>query len=215
MDTDKKLDTSEAGPSGLAAPKSASRRRLLRAGVGAAPVVLTMASLPVQATPVFTSCRTASAFASITANPLTSGASAKFSTCTGNSVSTWITSCNQTKDTKGNPVYTGWGSTPNASFPSCLDASLASSSYCNGKGTLYSALTDGAVTGLAPTLAAVYLNFTTGAAKEPYVKLSQLKDIWNAFSSGSPTATWSPVSGMSWDWTATRLWMTSTGILGP
>jgi hypothetical protein len=93
MDTDKKLDSPEAAGQRLAAPKSSSRRRLLQAGIGASPALLTIVSGPVRAygptTPV--TCRSASSFASTVAatvaGVVTSGA--PLQTCLGVGPASW------------------------------------------------------------------------------------------------------------------------------
>ncbi len=93
MDTDKKLDLSEAAGVSPVVPKSSSRRRLLQAGLGASPALLTIVSAPVRAygstTPV--TCRSASSFASVAAATVagvaTSGA--PLQTCQGVGPASW------------------------------------------------------------------------------------------------------------------------------
>lgn len=76
MQTDKRNDiTTAAEPAGVAVPKSPSRRRLLQAGIGASPVVLSVMSRPVLATNTAVDpCRSPSALASFDINAATSRA---------------------------------------------------------------------------------------------------------------------------------------------
>ncbi len=91
MDTDKKLDPSEAAGASPVAPKSSSRRRLLQAGLGASPAILTFISMPVRADINTPGCRSASSFASLAAaqhaGVATSGA--PLQQCMGVGPKTW------------------------------------------------------------------------------------------------------------------------------
>jgi hypothetical protein len=202
MHSDHKLATSEPGSVGLAVPKSASRRRLLRAGVGAAPAVLTIVSMPVRAATTVQG-RSASAMASMNAGAK-SGNSLVTVSSAGDSAATWV-GCHPSSPWPTDCVQ----GQPKHSFPACLGA--AGSSYKAGGASLKDALKDSSMNGLPQYLAAAYLNFRSG--KSPVVTEPQLLAIWNACYLNGP-GYWSPVSGAKWDWAKTKLWMEQNGVVG-
>ena len=124
MHTDHNPEPTEVSAGDASAQKAAVRRRLLRAGIGAAPAVLTVASMPVRAT----NCYTASAFASSNAAVMQTGTSANArqtnNICSGNSPSGWISNWSSCS-----PTYT---SSPGSYFPNCIG--LNTSTYCKSNG---------------------------------------------------------------------------------
>lgn len=207
MDTDKKADPSEAAGPSPAAPTSSSRRRLLQAGLGASPVLLTIVSEPVRAFTRTQSipCRSASAFASIAAAAhanVTTSANTQQS-CSGlgpaswNTLSTWPVA----KTTLFSSVFSGAyslrvksgnSSITNASptFSDILSNPPANTTYSDSEN-------------LARNFVAAYLNFKDSKTPAAVVTDLQLQNMWtkvlaNSYSPTAGTAPWSVSDVNGW-----------------
>ncbi len=165
-----------------------SRRKLLRAGAAASPVVLTLASTPVAATTG--TCTVASSFVSV--------ATFKSRNPTGSAqCTTW--GCEQWKSECGNA---------NSSFKSALDATVAAAFGSTGcqydARTLRSILQDGSgintasELGVVQHLAALGLGVTYGKVASPgNLSTTYIKGVWTNYRSNGGKYILSS-SGINW-----------------
>jgi hypothetical protein len=199
METDKKMDSSAAAGTSLAAPKSSSRRRLLQAGLGASPAILTIVSEPVRAFTRTQSlpCRSASAFASIAAAQhagFTTSASTQ-QTCSGMGPISWNTTTTwPVAKTTAFSTAIGTYTFRSNTAPTLLDILSASAPYSSTEM-------------LARNFVAAYLN-AQGTPKTPLAVVTdlQLKTMWTQISLGSYT----PTSGTSWAVSDLNGWLVQT-----
>jgi hypothetical protein len=194
MHSDKNYDGTTTPKKDLVAPKSASRRRLLRGGAAVAPVALTFISMPVRADLGGVTCRAASAFASITAaaaaNAVTSANTSQI--CTGAKPANWLSA---------NSVGGNWppGAPPTQLFafttvipPATTTNSPTLVQVLQGTGSGTAAQDR-----LAKNLVAALLNNKQGLVPDTVVNLSQLQQMWNTVGVGGGNY---PVTGISGGW---------------
>lgn len=178
----------EPDETGGDASRLSQRRLVLRGGLGAAPVLLSLVSAPVGAA----TCTTASAFASLQPSGTRSTTS-----CGGRSPSEWSsTSPSQ------------WPVSQGAMFGSVFSPALNPDMKIKD---LF-ALSDSAATLLqrvAKHCAAAYLNATTSPALVPSTILNAAlaKSIWNSF---ALTGGYDPAPGLHWDATKIIAWISTT-----
>ena len=201
METDKKLGSSEAAGTRLVVPKSSSRRRLLQAGLGASPAILSIVSEPVRAfnrtAPV--TCRSASAFASVAAAAhagITTSANAAQS-CLGLSPASWNTASTWpvAKNTLFSNVFSGSYTLRSNSSPTFSDILGAATPYTTAET-------------LARNFVAAYLN-SQGTSKTPLAVVTgaQLQIMWTRAVAGS----YSPTAGTTaWSTNDVNNWLTQT-----
>lgn len=193
MDTDNQMDPSGVPESVPAAPRSASRRRLLQAGLGASPAVLTFVSRPVVAAGA---CQSPSADLSA-GSP---GRTVVVVQCAGIGPTTWTT-------TKFTATAT---STTFSSVIGSYTAQVGSHTYSDP--TLAQVLqttgTD-AKSVLARSMAAAYLNWNAKTVPAAIVTPTQLALMWTAATSGSGYV---PIAGgtTTWDAAAISNWLAKT-----
>jgi hypothetical protein len=188
MDTDQKPDSSEASGTRLVAPKSTSRRRLLQAGLGASPAILTLISEPVRAFGANTSvCRSASAFASVAAAQH-AGITLSHSpvqSCVGLKPGSWATNYPNWPTGTASQLFSGVFS-PGVSVGTNTSPSL--------KQVLDS--TDSTLE-MARYFVAAYLNFMSGYTPGVWVVVGDLQAVWPKAVAGVYT----PVTGGTpWIW---------------
>lgn len=189
MDTDHEQNASEAAGARSAVPKSASRRRLLQAGLSATPAILTIVSEPVRAFngTAALPCRSASAFASVAAaqhaGAVTSASPQQ--SCLGLSPASW-----NSLSASGWPVAQG-----------TLFSSVFAGGYTlrgNASPTFKDILNLDATTKnftaqelMARNFVAAYLNLQSAKTPDAVVNLTQLTSMWQLAVAGSyrPTAT--------------------------
>ncbi len=178
MHTDQTPDISKVAGQHLQAPKSSSRRRLLQAGLGAAPAILTIVSEPVRAfgTASAVPCRSASAFASVAAAMLAGGTTSANTqqTCMGEGPASWNVASTWpvAKTTLFSTVLGSFTLRGNVS-PTLSDILNAPAPYT-------------ATEILARSFVAAYLN-TQGTPKTPLVVVTalQLQAMWPQAVAGS------------------------------
>ena len=176
MHSNKQIDPQAQPAQGPGAKASISRRSLLRASVGSAPVALTFVSQPVRATANLT-CTTASAYASVTANPATSS-KVVAQTCTQAAAPNWWT--NPANSSKW-PSSCGTQSVPHL-FSACVGTCKgAVASNQTLKDCMNSTSSD-AVAVLAKHLAAHYCNVQSN--RLTWLSTNTLTAIWNSFNAG-------------------------------
>ncbi len=195
------------------------RRTLLRGGLSAAPVLLTLPSGPAMATLGTGTGHTASAHASIKAGVLAS-ANASGPSCTGkgpyywcSNTGTWPSACqpgnNHQQNTVSSNCYKRYSSTwcatkshVKAQYGLCSPARLSTSEQT-------AAASQPNVTKLAAYLSASMLNFHSGRVPSTVTNLTELQAIWDSFlTSGS----WSPATGVVWGHADVFDWLESTWI---
>lgn len=156
----------------------ASRRRLLRGGAAAAPVVLTLASNPVMAT---STCTAASAFASLNASRPSS-----VKTCTGKKPSWWA-SCSST--------YWPSAYQPNTKWQDCgFSASPAFPSTTTLRDVCKFTETAGHKC-VAAHMAAALLNAKCGYTPGDVLGEARVKSLWNEFARQNFVV---PTAGVKW-----------------
>ncbi len=166
-----------------ARPTSASRRRLLRAGVGASPAILTFVSAPVRAT---YSVKTASAFGSMTTGVSHTHSTVPSSGCKpgwwakDSNWSAWPASC---KTSSGGPklfrdVFSDYGSYGAKTLKECLK--LAS---------------DTGMDGVVKHCCAAYLNAASGKVPATLCSTFAAKDIWTSYTTRGHYV---PTAGVKW-----------------
>lgn len=192
MNSDKRMDPSGAPDSVPAAPSSASRRRLLQAGLGASPVVLTFVSRPVVAGGT---CQSASA--SISAgSPGRRGV--VVTQCAGLGPVAWTTTSDTAKADSFSTIgsYSMKSGTFTLSSPSIAQV-LASTGTAPGDV-------------LARSMAAAYLNLKSGRVPSTIVTQNLLVTMWSAVTTGSLYYT--PIAGNSTHWYAADIctWLAKT-----
>jgi hypothetical protein len=154
-----------------------SRRRLLRGGIAAAPVILTVAPGSVLAG---TSCTSASAFASLNASRTTS-----LPVCSGHKPDWW---CANTGS---------WPATCTTSTK-WQDCGLAIHSSFAGTTTLLNVMKFTETSGhkcVAKHIAAALLNAKTGATPAEVLNEAKVKSVWNEF---CPNSSFVPTAGVRW-----------------
>jgi hypothetical protein len=166
----------------------AARRRLLRGGLGTAPVLLSLASSPVGAT----LCTTGSAFTSL--HP--SGRQPTVS-CGGFSPTTWASS------SSSYPSGTGQGNKFNAYFSP--DVPSMTNIQLKDLFALTSLTTQQKV---AQYCAAAYLNALTGKVPASILSDALAKTIWSSYM--GPNGNYQPSSGPALNGTQIIDWITST-----
>lgn len=163
-------------------PKSSSRRRLLQAGLGASPAILTLVSSPVRATYYTTP---ASSFASINTSRPHGGQhptnGCKPSWWVNCAMSGWPASC---KDLNNNPkkfkdCFSDYGTYGNKTLKECMQ--LAS---------------DIGTDGVVKHLCAAYLNAASGKTPAAVCSTDIAKDIWACYSAGQ--GYYEPSAGVRW-----------------
>lgn len=165
-------------PSGSAKLGMSTRRGLIRAGLGAGPVILTLASRPVLAW----HCKTPSAHAS--------------ANLSNNIQGTWTDQCTATSAAWKNKCM-GVGPAADAcgrtlTFPS----GVSKNTQCNilmGSGSTASIKTQlGSGSGFEKTLITAMLNVLTGRVPSTCVTTQEIKDMWSAGNAYQPSV------GISW-----------------
>lgn len=164
-----------------AAPPSASRRRLLQAGIGASPAILTLVSNPVRATYTTTP---ASSFASVnTSRPgthvVTNGCKPSYWVNCG--MAQWPAAC---KDAAGNPkkfkdLFSDYGTYGSKTLIQCLQLGPNSG-----------------MDGVVKHVCAAYLNAASGKVPSSICSTQTAKDIWQSYSGGK--GYYEPTAGVKW-----------------
>jgi hypothetical protein len=213
MESDKKIDSIDTQGQASAAPKSNSRRRLLQAGIGASPVVLSVVSQPVRAAIAPGGvCRSASSFASFNANTTNTALSSNpVGTCTGIGPAGW----------KDLPLL-GWpaGATAIRNNPfvssgtsySVTDTSVTPNVVI-GSPSILQVVKYGTGTSdrdvLARNIAASYLNLAGGYVPTTVIlSATQLESRW--FAAQSPGGTYAVSAGLNWNAAQLNVWLQST-----
>ena len=159
-----------------------TRRGLIRAGLGASPVILTLASRPVLAW----QCKAPSAHAS--ANLSNHAHPTWNDQCTATSTA-WLNKCNGV-----GPASDGCGT--NVNFPS----GYSKTTQCNvlmGSGSTSSIKTKlGSGTGFEKTLITAMLNVKTSRVPSQCVTVQTVKDMWSAGTNGTQ---YQPSAGVFWN----------------
>ena len=192
MDSDKQMDPSGVPDSGPAAPRSASRRRLLQAGLGASPVVLTFVSRPVVGADA---CKSPSSDMSA-GSP---GRTVVVIQCAGVGPVTWdATKSTAVKSTTFSSVIGSY--TAQVGSHPYSDPTIAQVLQTTG--------TD-AKSVLARNMAAAYLNWDAKTVPAAIVTPTQLSLMWTAATSGSGYV---PIAGSTttWDAAAISNWLAKT-----
>jgi hypothetical protein len=207
MQSDQKPDLSPLPEVGLAAPKSTSRRRLLKAGLGVSPVVLTFVSQPVPASFTTVTCRAASAFASVQA-ALAAGVGTSANTaqlCSGNLPSSW----------KGlsRPYWPGGSATADLLFTSLFGPYTVTTigtatvpAVTTDAPTLFQVLCGAGTTArdvLARNIVAAYLNLQQGLVPATVVSSTQLQSMW--LTAGNTVPSPYLVNGLSGGWSLAQV----------
>jgi hypothetical protein len=179
----------------------ARRRLLLRGGLGAAPLVLSMASGPVIAGQAYTASAKASA-------PL-SGTTRGLYTCNGKSPQSWCTKsggqyvgwpCNAgTTQYHGSTSYQVWGTQCGTKLHKEV-----MNTYCGMNG--YTKDTT-ALNKLAAHCAASVLNVNSNTVDARVLDKPKIQAIWD---SCNATGTWSPTAGVNWTVDDVCNWMATT-----
>lgn len=179
MDTNR--ENAPAEHAARTAEGAVSRRRLLRGGAAATPVVLSLASKPVMAGV----CTSASAFASINASRPNATA-----TCTGQTPGTWKTCDSKLWPQTGNYTRTGtWG-----------NCGMAGHSQVPTTATLLQVVSYTETSGprcVAAHIAATLLNIQTLRVPATIINIDQARRMWNDFVSRN--GLYSPSAGTNWD----------------
>jgi hypothetical protein len=168
----------DADASRTAQASSLSRRRLLRGGIAAAPVILTVAPGSVLAG---TSCTTASAFASLNASRTSS-----LPVCSGHKPDWWCA------NTGSWPTSS---CTPNTKFQDC---GFAVHSSFSGMTKLLDVLKFTETSGhkcVAKHIVAALLNAKTGITPPEVLNEAKVKAVWNEF---CPNGWFVPTAGIKW-----------------
>jgi hypothetical protein len=182
-ETDRK-DPAEPGHEILASA-ALGRRRLLRGGLSAAPVIMTLASGPVSAG----LCRTGSAYGSL--NP--SGRRTSV-TCGGRSPSVWATT-----------NHSHWPLDANALFSDYFNPGLT------GNNVKLKRVVDpsNGYDPVARNCVAALLNASSGPPLTPssILSLAKAKEIWSSYAT---RGYFEPTAGIRWDSAKIVDWMTTT-----
>ena len=169
-------------PTSTQEPKSSSRRRLLRAGVGASPAILTFVSAPVRATYTTT---TASAFASANVSRPGGHGHVPVSGC---KPSWWVSNMSPLpaycKDAAGNALkfkhlFKGHPTYDNKTLKQCMQMS-----------------SDTGMDGVVKHICAAYLNAMSGKVPATICSAQTAKDIWSAYHSAA--GCYEPTAGVKW-----------------
>ncbi len=205
MDSDKKPDLSEASGPGLAVPKSSSRRRLLQAGLGASPALLTVVSEPVRAYVSITSvtCSSASAFASISAAGAAGVSANTRQACTGRGPVSWSTTSVSSWPV-GTFAVSGKTAVPEL-FSQVFSPGVTINSNATPtlKDVVAASSSSSRTIGLARYFAAAYLNFKQGYTPPQVVTDVQLKAMWpqavaGTYKPSTSAQTWSDTDLINW-----------------
>ena len=170
------LDNAATPPESAGKVPALTRRRLLRGGLAAAPVILTVAPGSVLAG---NACTSASAFASLNASRTTS-----LPVCSGHTPSWW---CANT----GSWNYY----TPGTKFQDC---GFATHSSFPGTTTLLNVLKFTETSGhkcVAKHIVAALLNAKSGATPAEVLNEAKVKSVWNEF---APSSAFVPTAGVVW-----------------
>lgn len=205
MNTEKKAAAPLATGPNLAAPTSSSRRRLLQAGLGASPAILTIVSQPVRAG----QCRSASAFASVSAAFAANGttSAAPLQTCTGLSPTSWNTTATWPTTAPKNTLFSSVFSGSYSLQVKKGAAVVVISSPTFSEILASPSAGGGAYSDLARNMVAAYLNFKSLKTPAEVVTGVQLQAMWTAARNGSyrPTA-----GGALWTTADVNNWLTQT-----
>jgi hypothetical protein len=171
-----------------AADKSAVRRRLLKGGLSAAPVVLSLSSRPVLAGGLPALCTTPSGFASINLSKHNHSTG----TCSGRTPGYW-----KNAPTTSSPSQPSWPYPPSSLFKTYFSPSL---SY--GDLTLLQALQCGGnasgEVALVRHITAALLNAAAGLTPAVVLDVSRVKAIWQEFAMHAPGGYYEPMAGVKW-----------------
>jgi hypothetical protein len=191
MDTDQKQNSSETSGVSLVAPSSASRRRLLRAGLSAAPAILTVVSQPALAV----TCRSPSAFASVTANATTSAQPVQG--CSGFGPLTWTDTSTTWPVDRATALFydefSAAGSLGGIATPTL--AQVLALTPANS------------VEGLARNVVAAYLNLKSLRTPEAVINETSLQAMWTQGKAGTYRPT---LSSPYWTFVELNAWFTQT-----
>jgi len=159
------------------------RRRLLRGGLSAAPVILTVASRPVMAAGAAGRCTTASAFASINASrPSTT------TVCGGHGPDYW----------KDPTCYPHWppSCVPIGQNATTFDSYFGSSGGYPGRTLLQVlAMTGGGKDAVARHCVAALLNASKGLTPANVLSVTTVKSVWHSFVT---RGYYEPTAGVRW-----------------
>jgi hypothetical protein len=207
MPSDHKPDGSSLQAVGSAVAHATSRRRLLKAGVGAAPVVVTFLSLPVPASAGQVTCRAASAFASVQA-AMAAGATTSANTaqlCGGSLPATW--------QNLATVFWPGGAATADLLFTTLFGAYTVTTiatpsvpSVTTNAPNLLQVLYGNGTTArdiLARNLVAAYLNLQQGLTAATVLSGTQMQSMWST--AGAPSPSPYPVTGLSGGWSLTQV----------
>jgi hypothetical protein len=159
------------------------RRRLLRGGLGAAPVIMTIASGPVRAGV----CTTASAFGS-----LAPSGTHRTLTCGGRTPSTWYSTPPGQWPCNANSLFSAYFS------PALSDPNAKLKNVVNPAGG-YDAV--------ARNLVAALLNAYLGLVPASILDAGKAKTIWASYAA---TASFQPTAGITWNGAQIVDWITTT-----
>jgi hypothetical protein len=181
-----------------AAGRFALRRRLIRGGLAAGPVLMTVASRPVMAQ----DCTTSSAHTSLSGSRQVTTAS-----CNGGSPAYWIsqTPAQTTKQTSYLMEARGAGQ------PATTFGSIFTSLYGYGDLSLLQVLQAGHSaldkSGLAAHLVAAVLNAQAGFTPPSVLSVGKAQDIWADY---NRLGYFEPTAGVRWDSAQTIDWLKTT-----
>jgi hypothetical protein len=185
-------------PVDKAAGRFALRRRLIRGGLAAGPVLMTVASRPVMAQ----DCTTSSAHTSLSGSRQVTTVS-----CNGGSPSYWISqSPAQTTKQTAYLMEAGGQSQPATTF-----GSIFTSLYGYGDLSLLQVLQAGHSaldkSGLAAHLVAAVLNAQSGFTPPSILSIAKAQDIWADY---NRLGYFEPTAGVRWDSAQTIDWLKTT-----
>ena len=179
-----------------AAVQSGSRRRLLRMGASAAPVIMTLASRPVLAQTAF--CQAPSGFVSTSIN----NSAPAGGQCGGRTPGYW----------KQSQHFGSWAAPyqPNGANPTLFCDVFLNCSVYSGK-TLLDVLSTGGgpPDDVGRHIVAAFLNAVASPPLTPLAVLpvATIKAIWSSYAS---TGSYSPRPGITWDHTAIVSYLVTT-----
>ncbi len=187
----------EPSPASQDAGADLSRRRLLRGGLGASPVLLTLAARPVSAT---TTCTVASSFVSVaTFKSRNPGSTAQ---CTTRTCEWWKSECSSGTTWKSymdsTTVQTHFGATN----PSSTYAGRSLSAIMNDGGGIQT----GTEIGVLQHLIALSMNLKAGAITSPgNLSMAYVNSVWTNFKTNGNSFKL-PSSGINWNPTQVVTW---------
>lgn len=182
-------------------PSNGSRRRLLRGGLGVAPVLMTVASRPVMAGV----CESASSHTSLSGSRV-----AAADRCSGGSPTYWM-SRSSTSGSSSSTAYLMDVSTSTGSLASITFGSVFGVAGGYGDKTFLQVLESGhsssSKDGLAAHLVAAVLNVQAGYTPATVLDVTRAQSIWSDYNA---LGYFEPTAGIRWDSAQIIDWLKTT-----